>query len=722
MTETGGGALIAASREPRHVGTRCIGFPPDDLDVRIEDETGELLVRQTGPIRGSGFFSGYYKDEAATEEAWRDGWFHTGDAVRRGPDGAAALRRPAQEHHPPLGREHRRAGGRGGARRASGDRSRSRSSPRPIPCGTRKSWPASCLTEKELLSRETAISIQDWCLERLAYFKAPGLRRLPRRAAGDLDQQGAEGQAGGLRGQSVQQLRPAGAQEAQMTRRKATKAWRWRCRSRCRTCAIRFAQRTGGWHGFSRSSCKQSGLKKADIDGLTVSSFTLQPDTAIGLTQHLGIVAALARPHPARRRERRGGAAPRGARGAGGRRERGRLPRRRHQPRRLLPPHARQFQPVRARRGLSLRRRRPERQLRLPHRALHARRAARRARTSASCASRSAPTRSSFRTRCSRSRCRMRGIPRRAADRRAAAPVRLRHAVRRAPKAFLVLSRKSGRKRLNLQFAQAAWNHRTAQCLRRRPDPDARRLGARPRRSLRPGRRWPDGHGFRADLRRLPGDLADAARGPRLLRRRTKARPSCASTASRTTARSRSTPRAASSRSARPARPAASSAWSRRSASSPAQAGGAAGEGRETRPRQRLRHDQLRPRPLLRRGDPSDAERPKAKESGPAHAPADAAAGGAQPGRARPHRGGGARALRAAAVPRLRHGAVPAAGGLPALPLGPSCLESQQSGEGELLARDRPAPQQRPVLPRAAALAPRPGQARLRADGRRPSA
>ena len=34
---------------------------------------------------------------------------------------------------------------------------------------------------------------------------------------------------------------------------------------------------------------QQSGLKKADIDGLTISSFTLQPDTAIGLTQHLGV-------------------------------------------------------------------------------------------------------------------------------------------------------------------------------------------------------------------------------------------------------------------------------------------------------------------------------------------------------------------------------------------------------------------------------------------------
>jgi acetyl-CoA acetyltransferase len=32
-----------------------------------------------------------------------------------------------------------------------------------------------------------------------------------------------------------------------------------------------------------------SGLKKADIDGLCLSSFTLAPDTAVGVTQHLGL-------------------------------------------------------------------------------------------------------------------------------------------------------------------------------------------------------------------------------------------------------------------------------------------------------------------------------------------------------------------------------------------------------------------------------------------------
>ncbi|MDP3519562.1 MAG: thiolase family protein [Hydrogenophaga sp.] len=34
---------------------------------------------------------------------------------------------------------------------------------------------------------------------------------------------------------------------------------------------------------------QQSGLDKAQIDGLTVSSFSLAPDTAVGVTQHLGL-------------------------------------------------------------------------------------------------------------------------------------------------------------------------------------------------------------------------------------------------------------------------------------------------------------------------------------------------------------------------------------------------------------------------------------------------
>ena len=49
-------------------------------------EPGELLVRARGENPRRGFFSGYYRDEAATEEGWKDGWWHTGDVVRVGED------------------------------------------------------------------------------------------------------------------------------------------------------------------------------------------------------------------------------------------------------------------------------------------------------------------------------------------------------------------------------------------------------------------------------------------------------------------------------------------------------------------------------------------------------------------------------------------------------------------------------------------------------------
>jgi acetyl-CoA acetyltransferase len=44
------------------------------------------------------------------------------------------------------------------------------------------------------------------------------------------------------------------------------------------------------WIGRALSALsKQTGLRPADLDGLSVSSFTVSPDTAIGLTQHFGL-------------------------------------------------------------------------------------------------------------------------------------------------------------------------------------------------------------------------------------------------------------------------------------------------------------------------------------------------------------------------------------------------------------------------------------------------
>jgi acyl-CoA synthetase (AMP-forming)/AMP-acid ligase II len=94
MTETG--RLICDAVEPRQITTRAIGRPRPELEVKIGDsednavapgEVGQLLVRCAGPDPRKGFFSGYLKEPRATEEAWKNGWFHTGDMVRQGPDG-----------------------------------------------------------------------------------------------------------------------------------------------------------------------------------------------------------------------------------------------------------------------------------------------------------------------------------------------------------------------------------------------------------------------------------------------------------------------------------------------------------------------------------------------------------------------------------------------------------------------------------------------------------
>jgi acyl-CoA synthetase (AMP-forming)/AMP-acid ligase II len=173
MTETGGGAVIAASREPRHAGTRCIGRPAQGLEIKIEKHDGELLVRQAGADPRRGFFSGYLKDAAGTEEAWRDGWFHTGDAVRVGEDGQLHfvdrrknIIRRAGENIAALEVEAALADHPAVAQVAV------IAAPDPV----RDEEVMACVVSRErnLANLETATSIQDWCLERLAYFKAPG--------------------------------------------------------------------------------------------------------------------------------------------------------------------------------------------------------------------------------------------------------------------------------------------------------------------------------------------------------------------------------------------------------------------------------------------------------------------------------------------------------------------------------------------------------------------
>ena len=82
---------IVSDPDPAVVGTCGKRRPGNEL--RIVDAhdrevpvgtVGELIIRSDAPWALN---SGYYKNAEATSVAWRNGWFHTGDAFRRDADG-----------------------------------------------------------------------------------------------------------------------------------------------------------------------------------------------------------------------------------------------------------------------------------------------------------------------------------------------------------------------------------------------------------------------------------------------------------------------------------------------------------------------------------------------------------------------------------------------------------------------------------------------------------
>ena len=185
MTETGGGVVIAAANEPRLVGSNCFGRVGPEAETRVAgddgtdvapDTPGELLVRRAGPDPRHGFFQEYLKDAAATDEAWAGGWFHTGDIVRRDADGnfhfvdrkKNVIRRSGEnisavevesvlQQHPDV------------AAVAVGAAPDDLRGDEVFACVVLRAPPVD-----DAHGQMQAVALQNHCLARLAYYKAPG--------------------------------------------------------------------------------------------------------------------------------------------------------------------------------------------------------------------------------------------------------------------------------------------------------------------------------------------------------------------------------------------------------------------------------------------------------------------------------------------------------------------------------------------------------------------
>ena len=190
MTEVG--RFFGDRDEPRQIATRAFGRPFGGLEARVVDDAdvdvprgrdGELLVRwggAEGPRHG--FFAGYLKNAEATEDAWRGGWFHTGDVVRQMPDDMLVF----------VDRKKniiRRSGENIAAAEVEAclqaHEAVAQVAVLAVPDELREEEVMACVVPMPGVTADGALAqvLQQWCLTRLAYFKAPGwvlfLDRLP---------------------------------------------------------------------------------------------------------------------------------------------------------------------------------------------------------------------------------------------------------------------------------------------------------------------------------------------------------------------------------------------------------------------------------------------------------------------------------------------------------------------------------------------------------------
>jgi malonyl-CoA/methylmalonyl-CoA synthetase len=94
MTET---LMICSVRADGDRRPGTVGRPLAGVDLRLVSEDGETIAASDGEavgevqVRGPNLFRGYLNRPEATEEAFVDGWFKTGDVATREPDGYIRL-------------------------------------------------------------------------------------------------------------------------------------------------------------------------------------------------------------------------------------------------------------------------------------------------------------------------------------------------------------------------------------------------------------------------------------------------------------------------------------------------------------------------------------------------------------------------------------------------------------------------------------------------------
>ena len=180
MTESG--RILCDNVEPRKIDTRAIGRPVEGLEIKVVDdqdnpvpvgEPGQMLARFAGPDPRKGFYGGYFKEPKATEDAWKGGWFHTGDIVRQDPDGMLYfvdrrknIIRRSGENIAAAEIEEILIGQPGVAQVAV----------LAVPCDLRDEEVMACVVTQAGTppSRELAEALFQHCYANLAYYKAPG--------------------------------------------------------------------------------------------------------------------------------------------------------------------------------------------------------------------------------------------------------------------------------------------------------------------------------------------------------------------------------------------------------------------------------------------------------------------------------------------------------------------------------------------------------------------